>query len=109
MRRAVRILSMLLVLGSAACTYYTPLQIASENRPGSVAQSNGRMVEGRSCQHFLLGFQLNSGNTVRAALDQAKSNAGTPALTDLTVDVARTRGLLWSRNCTIVHGLPAQP
>jgi hypothetical protein len=96
---------MLLGIG---CTAYYPVQIVSENRPGAVPQSGARMVEGRSCQHFLFWIRVNSGNTARQALDRAKEAAGTDTLTDVTVDSSRTSGLIWSRNCTIVHAHPAR-
>jgi hypothetical protein len=99
---------LLLAIIWIGCTSYYPLQIASESRPGAVPRNGAQMVEGRSCQNFVLGLRVNSGNTARAALDQAKQAAGSEALTDVTMDSSRTSGLLWSQNCTIVHGVPAR-
>lgn len=90
----------------AGCTIYGPHQIAASNRPTTAAGATNTFVRGESCQPILFGIPLSDGNTVRAALDDAKKRAGTNTLTDITVDRKVFFLLIYARQCTIVQGVP---
>ncbi len=94
----------------AGCTVYGPLQMAESNRPVTAKSlgSETKAVKGESCQDFLLGIPLGKGNTLREALDAAKSSAGSSTLTDVSVDVSVFFALVYASQCTIVHGVPAR-
>ena len=98
----------LAMLVATACNSYQPIQLVAETRPDSVAVRGAARVMGRSCQDKVLWIPVNSGNTLRQALDAAKSAGKTAALTDVTADASRSPGFFWTRHCTIVHGVPAR-
>lgn len=103
------VLGLALALAAAGCANH-PLQIASSNRPVLKEMTVGTTVaEGESCQYLLFGFiPLTGGNTMRDALDLAKSKSGSATLVDITADYRFTFLYILNWGCTTVRGYPAK-
>lgn len=90
------------------CVAYRPLLLSPSNRPTDVVERSASTVEGWSCQYTLFGISLGAGNTLREALDEAKRNAGTQLLTDITVDMRFALYVVVTSSCTVVRGVPVR-
>jgi len=86
---------------------YAPVQMTASNRPVTELKTLGKRVDGWSCQYHLFGaLPVSGGNTIRAAIEDAKEKAKADTLVEVTVDRRNAWFLLASSSCTLVSGVP---
>lgn len=104
------ILTLTTVVLATSCTFYQPIQLVPSTAPVVAGDVYGEsMVEGRSCQWFVVPFFVFGDNSIATAKDAALAQGAAEGLIDVSVETQVTTYLVAWRRCTVVRGRLVNP